>query len=434
MPPLRLVTLAPGHFHAALLQKRMLPELDPHVHIYSPLDDDLLAHLGRIAGFNRRAEEPTRWTLDVCAGGDWLDRFDAERPGDVVIIAGRNRRKIELIERAVAAGKHVLADKPWIIVPEDLPRVAAVLEAAARGGLVLSDVMTERHEITSILQRDIVRDRELFGEIERGTSEWPGISMRSIHRLKKLVAGAPLRRPGWFFDIAEQGEALADVGTHLVDLIAWMIAPDQSIDTIRDIRIVDADRFDVAVERSRLAEITGLADFPRNIEEQILGDTLWYSCNSWVSYELCGIRVCLDVEWHIDSPYDAASKMTGDMHSTRIRGTRSSADILQTAGSPPDLFVSTDAMPELERRVSSWQERYPGVAIERGDGRHRIVIPEVHRTGHEAHFAAVAAGFARDVAARRTFTPIEASNMLAKYYVTTNGVALARAAKSTDTD
>ena len=43
----------------------------------------------------------------------------------------------------------------------------------------------------------------------------------------KTVAGVPLRRPVWFFDIDEYGEGLADVGTHVVDLVQWTVAPDQ---------------------------------------------------------------------------------------------------------------------------------------------------------------------------------------------------------------
>ena len=40
------------------------------------------------------------------------ERFLRERPGNVVILSGRNRFKIDLIRMAVEAGMHVLADKP----------------------------------------------------------------------------------------------------------------------------------------------------------------------------------------------------------------------------------------------------------------------------------------------------------------------------------
>ena len=51
--------------------------------------------------------------------------------------------------------------------------------------------------------------------------------MESVHHLMKMVAGSVNLRPAWFFDTAEQGEALADVATHLVDLVPWTLFPGQ---------------------------------------------------------------------------------------------------------------------------------------------------------------------------------------------------------------
>ena len=59
--PVRLMTLDPGHFHAALIQKEMYPGVDPTVHVFAPVGPDLLLHLGRVTAFNGRAERPTRW-------------------------------------------------------------------------------------------------------------------------------------------------------------------------------------------------------------------------------------------------------------------------------------------------------------------------------------------------------------------------------------
>ena len=66
MTDVRLVTLDPGHFHAALIQKEMYPGVVPTAHVYAPLGPDLLAHLGRIAGFNGRAA-----TMGFCYGGPY---------------------------------------------------------------------------------------------------------------------------------------------------------------------------------------------------------------------------------------------------------------------------------------------------------------------------------------------------------------------------
>jgi hypothetical protein len=66
--PVRLITLDPGHFHAGLIQKEMYPGVAETVHVFAPLGPDLLAHLGRVAAFNGRRENPTRWKLEVHAG------------------------------------------------------------------------------------------------------------------------------------------------------------------------------------------------------------------------------------------------------------------------------------------------------------------------------------------------------------------------------
>jgi predicted dehydrogenase len=52
-----------------------------------------------------------------------------------------------------------------------------------------------------------------------------------------VVAGNPNIRPAWFFDVAQQGEGVADVGTHLVDLIQWMLFPEQAIDYEKDVDV-----------------------------------------------------------------------------------------------------------------------------------------------------------------------------------------------------
>src|SRR5438874_1876564 len=153
MTDIRLMTLDPGHFHAALVQKQSAPGVASLVHVYAPLGPDLLAHLARIAGFNARRDDPTTWQLEVHAGPDALERMLRERPGNVVVISGRNRGKVQRIKAAVDAGLHVLADKPWVIDAADLPTLRAALDAADTNGVVAYDIMTERYEITSILQR-----------------------------------------------------------------------------------------------------------------------------------------------------------------------------------------------------------------------------------------------------------------------------------------
>ena len=93
----------------------MYPDVDATVHVYAEEGPDLADYLQKIASYNARAEAPTAWRMHVHAGADFLDRFSADRAGDVVVIAGNNRRKAEYVTRAVAAGMNVLADKPMAI-------------------------------------------------------------------------------------------------------------------------------------------------------------------------------------------------------------------------------------------------------------------------------------------------------------------------------
>jgi hypothetical protein len=63
----------------------------------------------------------------VHAGPDFLDRMRDQPPGGIAVFSGRNRGKIERIIAALEASLHVLADKPAIIEPTDLPRLDAAL-------------------------------------------------------------------------------------------------------------------------------------------------------------------------------------------------------------------------------------------------------------------------------------------------------------------
>jgi len=134
----RLMTLDPGHFHAALIQKEMYPGVAARVDIFAPLGPDLFEHLKRIAAFNARPERPTSWRTEVHASPDCSERMFRERPGNVVVLSGRNRGKIDRIVSSVQAGLHVLGDKPWILESADLPKLARALAEADKKGLVFA--------------------------------------------------------------------------------------------------------------------------------------------------------------------------------------------------------------------------------------------------------------------------------------------------------
>src|SRR5208282_1095428 len=109
--------------------------------------------------------------------------------------------------------------------------------AAKSKKVLLYDIMTERYEITSILQRELSRMPELFGTMGKGTPEQPAIVMESVHHFFKEVAGKPLIRPAWFFDVRQQGEPVPDVGTHLVDAVQRVCFPEQLLDWKKDVEV-----------------------------------------------------------------------------------------------------------------------------------------------------------------------------------------------------
>src|ERR1700686_4183147 len=196
----KLIVLDPGHFHAALVQKDMYPGIEAAVSVYAPLSPDVVDYLNRIALFNTRKENPTAWKIELHAGPDFFERMLKENPGNVVILTGRNRPKTGRTAASLHAGLNVLADKPWILSSRDLPRLERVLHQAQEKKLVAYDIMTERFEITSLLQKDLVNDESIFGKLVSGTDAEPAVTARSVHHLMKVVAGVPLRRPVWFFD------------------------------------------------------------------------------------------------------------------------------------------------------------------------------------------------------------------------------------------
>lgn len=425
MPDITFLTLDPGHFHAALVQKEMYPEVSSRAHVYAPLGPDLLAHLEKIAGFNLRADRPTSWQLEIHAGADFARRAFTEKPGNVVLLAGFNARKIDYIRQAVEAGLHVLADKPWIISSSQMPKLRESLEIADKKRLIAFDIMTERFEITSILQRELVNDSEIFGAPVHGTPEEPGVFMESVHFLKKLVAGSPLRRPAWFFDIKQQGEGLSDVGTHLVDLAMWILLPEQAIEATRDMKIISGRRWPTMLTRDDFRQITGQTEFPDFLKSHLKGDQLPYFCNNRVTYTLRNIHVGLNIQWGLQ-----AEPSAGDTHVAVFRGSRANVEIRQgkEENYKSELFVVPTAdsraslRANLERKISAWQAAYPGVGLDAGQNALRIIIPDALRHGHEAHFAQVVRRFLRYLSGEEKLPTWENANMLAKYFVTTTGV------------
>jgi len=414
---MRLIVLDPGHFHATLLQKEMYVELDPRVTVYAPLGAEVIEYLRRVWLFNSRADNATRWEIDVHLSERFVDELLRDRAGEIVVFAGKNNVKIERMITTISAGLHCLSDKPWIIRASDMTKLEQALDAAEQRGIIAYDIMTERYEVTSELQRELVNVPEIFGEAVKGDPAHPGVYARSVHNVMKTVAGVPLRRPWWFFDVEIQGEGLSDVGTHVVDLVQWTLFPDQQFDYRHDIQVLEGRRWPLVLTKEQLDMVTGGCDLP------LVDGKFEYYCNNFVHYTLRGIHVKMDISWDWEAPPGA-----GDIYEATFRGTRSNIEIRQgaTEAHVPELYV----VPQLQVRDEVFAALQKWAAgrfrIQHLAGEARVIIPQEMRVGHEAHFAQVARRFLGYVGQPGSLPAWERSFMLAKYYVSTLGVELGR--------
>lgn len=430
----RLMILDPGHFHAALVQKKMSPRIARQVHVYAPEGPELQDYLGRIQAFNSREQDPTRWESIIHASPDYLGALLRERPGNVIVAAGNNRRKTEYLKAAVDAGMHVLADKPMCIDVEGWKDLKTSFDVARQNGVLLCDIMTERFEITSVLQRELMRLPGVFGELQKGTLDQPSVTKESVHYLSKTVAGRPLRRPAWYFDVSQQGEGIVDVTTHLVDLVMWICFPERTISYASDVAMLQARRWPTPVTRAEFEKVTGLGEFPTYLEKYVQPDGVLHCfCNGEMSYRLNEVHVKVSVVWNYE-----AREGGGDTHESRIHG--SEADIVIHQGKAqnyqPELYIeradghtqSSDWEGNLRSSFANLQDRFPGVELVKENEHFRVQIPSSYRTGHEAHFSQVAELYL-DFLRQGGLPEWEVPNMLAKYYTTTQALELAKSAK-----
>jgi hypothetical protein len=237
----------------------------------------------------------------------------------------------------------------------------------------------------------------------------------------KVVAGTPLRRPPWFFDIDEYGEGLADVGTHVVDLVQWTAFPDQPVDYRKDIDILSGRRWPLRMTKEQFTRVTGDAEFPDALAGHVHQGVLDYYCNNAVAYTLRGVHVALEILWN----WEAAEG--GDVYEASFRGNKSRIEIRQGKAEHfvPEVYVAggvSGVSEAVDRRIAALQARWPGLAAVRSGADIRIAIPEKFRVGHESHFGQVTNHFFEYVTSPKALPAWETPYMLSKYLVSTKGV------------
>lgn len=419
-----LVTVDPGHFHAALVQKSMYSVVDSTVHVYAPDGPDVRLHLDRIENFNKRNENPTNWNEEVYTGADFFEKMLKDDPGNVVVLAGNNEKKTEYISRSLRAGFNVLADKPMVIDSEGFDTLVNAFKVAAQRKLLLYDIMTERFEITTLLQREFSMRPAVFGTLKPGTVNDPSVTKESVHHFYKYVSGQILTRPPWFMDVKQAGEGIVDVTTHLVDLVQWECFPEQMIDYSKDITIGKATRSATKMSLSQFKAITKLDRFPSYLQASVQDDSILsvYS-NGSIDYKIKDIHAHVSVIWNYMAPEGA-----GDTHYSIMKGTKANLIIQQGAEQKykPTLYIEpvgqqADFDTVLAAELKEIQTRYPGIELSKTKSGWEVIIPDSYKEGHEAHFSRVMEKFLEYL--REGNMPAwEVPNMLAKYYTTTKAL------------
>ncbi len=426
----QLMTLDPGHFHAALVQKVQLPDVDPKVYVYAPEGPDFQDHLNRIKGFNTRQDDPTHWIEEVYTGPDFFEKMIHDKPGNIMVVSGNNAKKTEYIKKTIEAGINVLADKPMVIDSQNFGLLIEAFDLAKKNNVLLYDIMTERHEVTTILQKTLSQVPEVFGTLEKGTLEHPAVTKESVHHFFKYVSGNPIKRPAWFFDVTQQGEGIVDVNTHLVDLIQWECFPDQIIDYKKDIEVLTAKRWATELTPSMFNRVTHLSGYPDYLKKDLIKDSvLNVYANGEINYTLKGVHAKSSVIWNYEAPEGAK-----DTHYSIMRGTK--ANLIIKQGKEEDyqatMYIEQngsgskdDFMAVLNKAVEGLQSTYPGVAVEQVGKLVKINIPDKYKVGHEAHFTQVTEKYLSYLKAGK-LPDWEVPNMIAKYYTTTKAYEMSR--------
>lgn len=153
----------------------------------------------------RREEFGARWQMPVA---DDLDAILADRTIGAVMILTPPSTHLELVERAAAAGKHILLEKPLEILTS---RAETLVEIAERAGVTLGVVFQNRFRPSSLaLERLIAQGRlgeivsaslrlrnwraqSYYDEPGRGTLARDGggvLMTQAIHPIDQLIAFA----------------------------------------------------------------------------------------------------------------------------------------------------------------------------------------------------------------------------------------------------
>lgn len=418
---IRIIQLDPTHSHAAAAQSIQISRIDTNVYVYAPVKEDVTPYFQQINSFNTRKVNPTKWHEASYFGKDYLEKMAADKKGNVVVLSGNNRIKIDYIEHSIGAGMNVFSDKPMVINQAGFERLKNAYQLAEKKGVVMFDMMTERYSLINRIQRSLMQDTLLFGKLFHGTADHPSVMESSVHHFYRGGKGT---RPAWYFDVLEQGEGIADVTTHLIDLTFWKSFPDETIDYQKDITLLAAKHRPVSLTRTEFSAATSLPEIPSTLFRYVKDSKLEVYANGSIFYLVKGVYTCVKVEWRPSTPPDG-----NDLRNAYAEGTKSKILIRQNYGEKrPKLFLTKEVKvskqefrTQLSKTISRLQSEYPGISFLEEPKTVQIIIPSELENTYDPTFK-VFVGYLIN----KNFPKWEVPNTLAKYYITTTALEMAK--------
>lgn len=290
--------------------------------------------------------------------------------------------------------------------------------------------MTERYDILNIIEKELLHQTELFGDLQKGSPDNPSVIMESVHHFFKTVSGKPLIRPAWYYDVEQQGEGIADVTTHLIDLINWQCFPDKTIHYQSDVTVNAAKHWPTPITLAEFSQSTQVDSFPAYLNRYIKNDVLEVMANGSLNYTVKGICIGMKVTWNYTPPTNG-----GDTFTSIKKGSKATLKIVQDEknGFVKELYIQKEPdidnrtfEAQLQKTVEQLQITYPFLSVKnKKNGTYLIDIPQEKRLGHEEHFSKVAKAFLHYVH-NQDMPEWENENTLAKYYITTTAVEMAK--------
>lgn len=220
---------------------------------------------------------------------------------DVVSVATPPTAHVEPVLAAVAAGKHVLCDKP---LAADIDDARAIVDGVTAAGV--------RHASGFIWRDDpgLLRVRELLAE-------------GAIGRLVEIQSTCPLGVPQlpatWMYEAAQGGGALAQHGSHVIDRARWLVGAD--VVRVRG-RLVH-DLVDAAAPR-RFHDVTEAFMWARENDGATV-DAPRVPVTADTGYEFSadfdnGVRARFWEAWHLPGPVDDEVTLYGEQGALQWRG------------------------------------------------------------------------------------------------------------------